>query len=135
MATAPQIIVATKPSSGSFDLKDWERIVARAKSEAGSLHSALRLARPEVSGSTLKLFFKFPLHQKKLTQAGNADLLGSLIEEVSGVKLKIESLVDRSIADIKKPEPKKVAAAAEPPTDDSLNSISNIFGTAEVLES
>ena len=128
-------IRAAKPTGGGFILNDWPQVIDKAKDEAGSLYSALRLAKPELSDSTLRLFFKFPLHQQKLTQAGNVDLLGKIIEEISGVKLKIESLVDRSIADVKKPGPKKVVAAAEPPADDSLNSISNIFGDAEMLES
>jgi DNA polymerase-3 subunit gamma/tau len=136
VAEPPPIIQATKRASGTFELKDWAQIVEKAKSEAGSLYSALRLAKPEVSDSTLKLFFKFPLHQKKLTQAGNIDLLGKIIEDISGVKLKIESLVDKSMADADPPVVKK-SRAPEPAsaTDNSLKSISNIFGSAEVLES
>jgi DNA polymerase III gamma/tau subunit len=134
-ATKPISAVNRPRKAGSnFDLKDWDRIVNRTKSEAATLYSALRLAKPELSGSTLKLFFEFPLHQKKLTQAANADLLGKLIEETTGVKLKIETLVDKSKLQPKVPtqvDPK----AAEQPTGDPLNDISNIFGGAEVLES
>jgi DNA polymerase-3 subunit gamma/tau len=132
----PQVLREAKPTSGVFILNDWPQVVDKAKEEAGSLYSALRLAKPELTDSTLRLFFKFPLHQQKLTQAGNADLLGKLIEEISGTKLKIVSLVDKTMADAQPPKSKaKIPTPAKPPSDDSLNSINNIFGNAEMLES
>ena len=127
---------AEGPGKTAFAMGSWDSIVNKAKAETGSLYSALRLARPELSGATLKLFFKFPLHQKKLAQAGNVNLLGRLIEETTGTKLKIESLMDKAASGPnqtkpQRPKPDKV----NPSAGDQLNSISNIFGDAEVLES
>jgi DNA polymerase-3 subunit gamma/tau len=126
--------------SASFDMQQWPKVVNYAKQHAASLFTALRLAKPAYAGGTLTLYFQFPLHQKKLNQSKQKDIIGQIIEEVAGAKVRVECEVNKDmfkaikldevitappIAEIK---PKQSATAP-------LNSISNIFGNAEVLES
>jgi DNA polymerase-3 subunit gamma/tau len=122
-----------------FDIKYWPQIVEYAKNHAASLYTALKLARPVVEGGTLILYFQFPLHQKKLNQAQQKDIIGRIIEEVAGAKVKIECQVNKEMF-----SKIKIKSAEEAPivkivkNDNTLSpvkSISNIFGSAEVLES
>jgi DNA polymerase III subunit gamma/tau len=117
---------------GSFNLDMWNEVVDQAKSQAASVYTALRIAQPSFSDETLTLTFQFPLHKKKLEQSKNKALIADLIEELSGTKLKIECVVDKSIGPIRVPE-------AEPQTVESpaadIHSITNIFGAAEMVES
>ncbi len=122
----------------NFDINRWPEIVEYSKKKAASLYTALRLAMPEFADSTLTLTFQFPLHQKKLNQAKHKDLLGQIIEEVVGSKVRIEVVVDKnkfknSMEDVIQSPVKKEESAEKP--SEHLQNISNIFGTAEVLES
>jgi DNA polymerase III subunit gamma/tau len=115
-----------------FDLGAWDEIVTKAKDQAASIYTALRLARPSLSEKgTLVLAFQFPLHKKKIEQAKNKDLITELIEKITGSKIAIECVVDKSLSSGKE------MAVATPPViaPIELHSITNIFGTAEMLES
>jgi DNA polymerase-3 subunit gamma/tau len=122
-----------------FDMKHWPQVMEYAKKHAASLYTALRLAKPVFSEGTLTLYFQFPLHQKKLNQAHQKDIIGQIIEEVAGSKIKIDCTTDKEMFKNAKVErietvsiPKTVV---EDNTAPSLKSISNIFGPTEVLES
>jgi DNA polymerase-3 subunit gamma/tau len=125
-----------KPNSSSqhsFELNDWPKIVDTVKTEAASIYTALRLAEPRTEDNLLILAFQFPLHQKKMSIAKSKDLLGRIIEEITGATPRIECIVDKSITST---VIKKVSATTEGlPIAGSMSTISNIFGGAEVLES
>jgi DNA polymerase-3 subunit gamma/tau len=122
-----------------FNINTWPQIVDYAKNHAASLYTALRLAKPIFSEDTLTLYFQFPLHQKKLNQAQQKDLIGQIIEEVSSAKVKLECVVNKDM--FKESMPKDAAIINIPeivaPAESAspIKSISNIFGNAEVLES
>lgn len=121
----------TKPAANTqFDLSSWGEILNQAKTEAPSLYSALRLAKPEFGDGQLNLSFPFQLHQKKVQEAKHLKMTAKIIEDVTGVKPVIRCQVDKSLAQNNEPAPElNETVAAE------LNTISNIFGKAEVLES
>jgi len=109
----------------SFDLSQWDDIIDRCKKQAASIYTALRLASPDYSDGTLTLGFQFPLHQKKLELAKNKDLITRIIEDACGQKVFIKTALNKANAD--RPEP---ASSNMSP----VSSISNIFGSAEVME-
>ena len=115
-------------------LDNWPKILDKVKAEAPSLYTALRLAEPRLENGRLVLAFQFPLHQKKVVQAKNIDLLGKIIEAMTGTKLKIECVVDKKLK-LTTEKPTSTATNTDGDNDESLQAISNIFGTAEVLES
>lgn len=120
--------------TAEFSIASWPEIIAKAKTDAPSLYTALRLAEPRLADGTLTLAFQFPLHQKKVVQAKNIDTLGAIIESLTGSKVKIECVVDKKLKlQPKKPAPEIIV----PDSGDSapLQTISNIFGAAEMLES
>ena len=124
--------------SAKLDMQKWPEIVEYAKKHAASLYTALKLAKPAFDSGTLTLYFKFPLHAKKLNQTHQKDLIGQIIEEVARAKVKVECQVNKEIfnaieIDVSQmaPVPEKPVVKAEPTAP--LKNISNIFGSAEVL--
>lgn len=124
---------ATRPGnlSGQFSLDHWDQVLDRVKNQAASLYTALRLAHTDYADGILTLNFQFPLHQKKLNQAKNKQLLAEIIEDTCGAKLAIECTVNKSPAPQADLDMKERSSE---PAASSLQAITNIFGTAEMLE-
>ncbi|HET7827853.1 MAG TPA: hypothetical protein VFK97_03230, partial [Candidatus Saccharimonadales bacterium] len=121
---APASRPTAPPRQSDFDLSQWKTVLERTKAEAASIYTALRLAEPEFTAGLLTLKFQFPLHQKKIAQLKNQELISRIIKEVCGQEVPIEAV----LAD--KPLSLGVTQPSEP---ESVNTISNIFGSAEVL--
>ncbi len=111
-----------RAAARQLDSQSWDEILDIIKKKAASLYTALRLAQPSLSDSTLTLVFQFPLHQKKLEQAKNKDLVAKIVSDVLGKDIQIEA----TVSDVK---------VTEVEQDAPIKTISNIFGTSEVLES
>jgi len=118
--------------SGDFDLTMWPTILNKVKTQAASLYTALRLAEPRLEDGKLILAFQFPLHQKKLALAKNLDLVSKIIKDVSGVNVAVGCVVDKGLGLTGPKRPPTVASSSD---NSSLETISNIFGAAEMLES
>lgn len=117
----------TKPTenlASSFNLSQWDEVIECCKKQAASVYTALRLASPDYSNGVLTLSFQFPLHQKKLELAKNKDLVAHIIEEICGQSIALKTAI------VKRP-PDDVL---DSPPVSPVSSISNIFGSAEVLE-
>lgn len=117
----------------TLDNQAWEEVLSRVKAEAASLYTALRLATPQFEDDKVVLAFQFPLHQKKLARAEARDLISKVVNGVTGQKLTIEAVVDKT--KVNKAEPPREEAPVPEPTDEAFGTISNIFGSAEVIES
>ncbi len=122
----------TKKSASIREFNDttWDEITDKVKNQAASIYTALRLAKPSVSDDKLILAFKFPLHQKKINQAQHKDLISKVVSEITGQKLIIEAVVSQDAPG--NTDNKPALASAKP---EVINTISNIFGNAEMLES
>ncbi len=117
------------PRRQSIDLTDvennWQELLNTMKQHHNTLYSALRMATPQLNNDHLVLTFRFPFHQKRSNEAKNKQLISELVESSFGRALKVEFTVQPS-------EP----TAPQPSIDTSpIESISNIFGSAELLES
>jgi len=111
-----------------FSIKEWDKVVVAAKSRAASIYTALKLAEPKIDEQKLVLQFKFPLHQKKLNQIKNKELISRLIKDMYGQELGIECIVNKDL------KPKVVNDSLLPSENMVVSSISNIFGSAETIE-
>jgi DNA polymerase-3 subunit gamma/tau len=123
--------VAIKPISkiADFNLSQWPEVLVKVKQTAPSLYTALRLAIPAHNDGVLELTFPFSLHQKKVQEARHLQIIGRAIEGVSGSKIEIRCLVERGL-------PVESNSGKSKTFDDTeLQTISNIFGSAEVVES
>jgi hypothetical protein len=133
----PEKTVASPTPGANFDLTMWPAVLDTVKIEAPALYTALRLAAPAVDGGDLILAFEFPLHQKKVDQTKNKDIVASAVARLSDNAVTIRCIIDKELAKATKTdEPQSFYTSTKPSEDgDQLNTISNIFGSAEVLES
>ncbi len=125
-------------SSTAFSLGDWPEVTARLKEKVPSLNNALNLARVEIVGNKLELTFPYKLHQKKIMETRNLSVLNQIIKDVSGDGMEIICHFDKKLSrdvpsdEIQSISHEKIDSGLG---DEELQSISNIFGSAEVLES
>lgn len=89
------------------------------------------MATPIFKDDELLLSFQFPFHKKRLEEPKNKQLLSDVIAQLTGTNITITCVIDKAAQ--KKPVPNS-QAETEPPAKDPLDTISNIFGSAEVLE-
>lgn len=135
-----KVVKPSQPTNTEFSLDTWEDVLAAVKDRAASLYTALRLATPSLQEHTLTLAFQFPLHQKKVNQAAHKALITQVIEDLYGQKLTIECSLSRDLQPAVEPAPPaprmvETDDAPEAPPASPIQTISNIFGGAEVLES
>jgi hypothetical protein len=98
-------------------MKAWAEAILDIKKQYNTLYGILRMADPAFEDGQLTLGCRFPFHQKRLNEAKNVKIIqDALAEHLGGARLKVICQV-------------KPAAAGK------VDTISNIFGGAEVLES
>lgn len=129
LETKPQII------TGSFDLSQWDEVLKLVKDQAGSLYTALRLANPSLDGNELDLHFQFGLHQKKVNESTNTALIEQLIKDFSGSKVRIKCILDKTVKKLGQKTTIDQELHLDSSQNESLKTISNIFGQTEMLES
>ncbi len=117
----------SRQSSSKIGVEQWPEILETVKAKSPALFNALRLSRPVFEDDKLSLIFAYPLHAKQVNRAENIASIGRIIEELSGHKLRIVCEVDKSVslAD-------ENGQADHGYADQTIN---NIFGSTEVLES
>lgn len=123
-----------KPTTpASFDISAWNAALDTLKQTHNTLYSVARMAQPTISGDELTLTFGFAFHQKRLDEAKNRQVISDVLEKVTGTPVQINCVVGKVTEKPKElvVEPSVAAAASSDP----LSTISNIFGSAEVLES
>ncbi len=131
MNSEPRPANSDSSVSNSELMEWWPKVVSKVKDQAASIYTALRLGSPTLEGNQLQVNFQFPLHQKKLDSAKSKDILSSIITDITGNVYFISTAVDTSLKTATQEPTKKKPDHSDP----SLTSISNIFGSAEVLES
>jgi DNA polymerase-3 subunit gamma/tau len=116
----------------------WPQILAALKQKHNTLYSFVRMAQPKFSNNgALELAFGFAFHHKRVRDSKNLKILSDVIEEVTGQKVEVVCRHDPNIPT--KPaiaEAQNSSSATDTTTpNESLSTISNIFGGAELLES
>ena len=108
----------------TLTLKQWPDILAEIKKQHSTLYSMLRMAQPSLKDNTLTLTFQFAFHQKQVSEAKNQQLLTNIISNYSQNPISLIFATGQKVAD-------------SPTTDISapVETINNIFGGSEVLES
>ncbi|HUD10411.1 MAG TPA: DNA polymerase III subunit gamma/tau [Candidatus Saccharimonadales bacterium] len=131
-ATSKPAVSAAKISRSDVA---WPEVLNIIKRTHNTLYSVLRLAQPTWDGDHLTLAFRFAFHQKRVNEAVNRRIIITAISELTGQNVTVTSVVDESLA--KQPEIIDEPVGETLVTIDSaeVESISNIFGGAELLES
>jgi DNA polymerase-3 subunit gamma/tau len=126
----PAPVSTTAPSeSTALNEESWQRILMTLKQQHNTLYGIARMAVPLFDGDKLTLSFSFPFHQKRFNDAKTKLILSEIIIQETGITAEIICVVDGSKSPKPVPGAPKQAKATE-----SLDTISNIFGGAEVLE-
>ncbi|MBW3569013.1 DNA polymerase III subunit gamma/tau [Candidatus Parcubacteria bacterium] len=122
--------VEKKPDQNYNDAgKLWQDILVKLKTENSTLYGIARMAEPSLEANKLTLTFKFPFHLKQMTHPKNKSLVERISKQVkNGVELDVISSGKKDGSN----PPEKFSSKK---SSDDLKSISNIFGSAEVLES
>jgi DNA polymerase-3 subunit gamma/tau len=121
----PASIRKAKPAS-TFSLDSWPNVLSKIKEQHNSLYGILHIAKPSYDGKTLTLAFQFPFHQKRISDAKNQQIIKDVMQQISSQPVELVCIVDE--------KPKQTVAKTEVKSDKAVETISNIFGSAELLE-
>ena len=104
----------------------WPRVLDALKEKNRTLYGISRMAEVRVEGNVLLLDFNFAFHYRQMDSQKNKQLLRKIIDPHSA---SIDTITVRHIP--------KSRISKESTSDDlsTINSVTNIFGTSEVLES
>lgn len=122
-----------KPGQESYTDADklWQEVLLKLKDQNNTLYSIARMAEPSLNAGQLTLAFKFSFHLKQMELQKNKNLVNTILSETSkdtGLLIVLSSNSNgHNSSNTVKPSDKK--------TSDDLKAVSNIFGSAEVLES
>lgn len=106
----------------------WQRALESIKDKHNTLYGLARMADAAFDGQTLTLCFQFPFHQKRLNEAKNKIILQDVLQTITGRAIEIVCVVDKTNTTPKEPTTNPTKA------NPAIDTISNIFGGAEVLE-
>ncbi|HET8670844.1 MAG TPA: DNA polymerase III subunit gamma/tau [Candidatus Saccharimonadales bacterium] len=133
-------------SSLILDDKAWDLILNALKKKHSTIYSLVHMANVHFDPGVVTLEFNYAFHQKRLNESRNKDILSGVVTGVTGSKIQIICISgEGKVA----PRPAPPATEGEiihtvsqetpdtPPKTQtaSIETISNIFGGAEVLES
>jgi len=133
----PQVPVKPDATNAMLDENTWQQTLQAIKQKHNTLYGIARMAAPIFNDGELTLSFSFPFHQKRLNDSKNKKILSDTIAELTGISVVINCIVDKANRQTtpapaaSEPEPPKAEVPASPAP---LEAISNIFGSAEVLE-
>lgn len=108
-----------------LDESTWQEALNALKKQHNTLYGIARMASPTFSDDTVTLSFTFPFHQKRLNEAKNKQILAEILGKLMGTNVSVVCVIDPS---------HKPAKSKSAPKNADLKNISNIFGSAEVLE-
>lgn len=134
-AEVPEIVpVKPEPMSevndNTNDDGSWQAVLQAIKRKHNTLYGIARMAVPEFDGDTLTLKFAFAFHQKRLNEEKNRTLISDILEKHTGKAVTVRCIVEKDVKPPKAVETVQLVQATDP-----LDTISNIFGPSEVLES
>jgi DNA polymerase III subunit gamma/tau len=123
-----EVAIAPAPAVVTDDFTQaWANVLTSVKQQYNTLYGVLRMAQPSINGQEVTLAFQFPFHQKKLKESKNRQIVSDLLSPQLGHPVTITCVIDQAaIAPV---------VTETPAIPSSLDTISNIFGAAEVLES
>ncbi len=121
--------ISGPPTPAALDAAIWSEILNNIKKEYNTLYGVLRMANPIFNEKGIELQFKFAFHQKRLNEAKNKQIIADFIKRSTGTDVAVICTYNKDAT------PGVTVAAASVPAAAGLETISNIFGGGEVLDS
>lgn len=116
----------------------WPELLDSLKSKHNTLYGIMRMAEPSLNGDMLTLGFRFSFHQKRMNEPKHRQLIEDTLRQLTGTVMRVECVHDQTAS----PHHEPIGANHPLVSDDkpqiptnSIATISNIFGGAELLES
>lgn len=129
----------------NVDAQLWPETLNSLKKTHNTLYGIARMARPVFYEQGLELGFTFAFHKKRFDESKNKQVLMDVMKALTGKEIAINCVLISKDSPSTAPAPATtapapmaaptVSATASQPSDPSLSAISNIFGSAEVLDS
>lgn len=123
----------TKP--GSADAADanaiWVEVLKTLQGAHNTLYGMARMAKPSIVNDTFLLECKYAFHIKRLSDTNHHKILEQAVQSSSGKQYRLSC----KLAETKPKETTAKRPDVAGSKDDSVETVSNIFGGAEVLES
>lgn len=117
-----------KQTTESTTVNEWEEILKALKIRHNTLYGVVRMAQPTLDDEKLTLAFSFPFHMRRVAEEKNRRVIEDVIHESLGKRLSVVTMK------IEKQTPTKPITMPAVVENDSLKSVSNIFGGAEIVE-
>lgn len=114
-------------SQTKFTVDIWPEVLNAVRNKHNTLYGVARMAVPSIDKDTLTLTTKFEFHEKALNDEKNKKIISDIVHTMTGKRVLIVLVVDKKL-ELSPPTEDKVEEI------DSLSTINNIFGGAEVLE-
>jgi DNA polymerase III subunit gamma/tau len=127
--------------------ESWEMVLNTIKHKYNTLYSLAKMARTSFDPGCVTLELPYAFHQKRLNDNHNKQILSEVIAQVTGSAVRINCIVGEgssATADSAAPLPPAAGevvhsvankSTSDQPQPESVKTISNIFGGAELLES
>ncbi len=103
----------SSPDSTATDI-DWDKIIALAKEQSFAIATLLQHCSWQRDGNTLTLYVGNAFNKKKLDDAKNRPLIATIVQQVTGTELDIETIGQKA-----------------PPKDAELAKIAELMGGGE----
>jgi DNA polymerase-3 subunit gamma/tau len=135
-ASEPEAQASLVAPSGDYTMTQgqWLDVLGKIRGEYGTLYGTLKLASPQFQPGKLTLLYARQFGVRTTSEATNKDRILKAIGDVCGVSIAMEAMVgEAATAPAPETPAPKPTEPSTPPA--SLANISNIFGSAEVLDS
>ena len=122
------VMVPPEQSESKAD-PEWDKVLQALKKRHATLYGVARMGQPQFTENSLTLSFAFAFHMRSIAEEKNRRLLEDLIHEITGKRLAVKAVK----AEITRPQPQQIIS--KPANSEPLESVSNIFGRVEIVES
>jgi DNA polymerase-3 subunit gamma/tau len=132
VAEEPAEMTSPAPAVGGASIIDdanWPQVLAELKTQYNTLYSIIRNAHTAFEDGKVELTFNFDFHRKRVNEAKNRKIVSQVIKKVCGQDVELVCQFDKN---------SKPSAVVVAPTNDAppaIETVSNIFGGGELLES
>lgn len=125
----PKPKISHPKKSDAPTLDAWKEIVQDIKKTNNTLYGLARMAEPAIEDEILVLRVPYPFHQKRLQEEKNSKIVSDLLHNRGFAST-------YNVVVVKKSQPEKpTESKIETSESDTLQTVTDIFGGGEVLES
>jgi hypothetical protein len=147
-AAAPAAVAPNVDGEIILNDDSWEMVLNTVKQKHNTLYSVAKMAQPHFEPGHITLEFSYSFHQKRLNDTRNKEILSGIIGNVTGSQVQVSCIVGEGKGLVRPSAAPLLPAAngevvhhvankpvSDKPQSESVETISNIFGGAELLES